>query len=266
MQKLRAEQSYHLPQLSQYIESVRIYRNKHQQNCKELLFEGYPEGVFELIIQSDRSVWQKNCNDSIWRQRDDAFVSGLHQQSFQLKVPPKTEFMSVRFKHGAFKYLFSGRLNDFVNQIVPITDLWSSQGKLLQAKFKKLKSNSQKILALADFIDSEIDVRKHSVIDESVQSILSCHGMIDMTELEKKSHLSTAQFRKRFREEVGLPPKKYAKVIKINAILAQLERKQGKQSLTEIVYDFGYFDQSHFIKDFRAVIGKPPSQFNTAVF
>ena len=58
MQKLKAEQSYHLPQLGQYIDSVNFFSNPHQQDNQDFLFEGCPEGVFELIIQSDSSVWQ----------------------------------------------------------------------------------------------------------------------------------------------------------------------------------------------------------------
>lgn len=263
MQKLTAEQSFKLPSLNQYIESVRVYQNKSHQMFKELFFEGYPEGVFELIIQSDRSVLQKNSNESIWRQREVAFVSGLHQQSFQLKIPPETEFTSVRFKHGAFKYLFSGRLNDFINQTVPIIDLWSSEGKKLQSKFNNASCYQQKVLALADFVETKINSKKHSIIDGCVDAILSNNGVVNLIELERRARLSPAQFRKRFREEVGLPPKKFAKVIRIKSIIDELERSKSQSSLTEVVYNFGYFDQSHFIKDFKSIIGVTPTMFTS---
>ncbi|WP_223789474.1 helix-turn-helix domain-containing protein [Marinicella meishanensis] len=264
MKKLCATQSYQLPALRQYVDSVSFYRNEHHQDSQSLLFEGCPEGVFELIFQSDNSVWQKDRCDGVWRRRDEAFLGGLHQQGYQLKLPPDTEIMSVRFKHGAFKYVFSGRLNDFMNQKVPISELWSRAGVRLQNKLKQCADPLSKLHTIADFLEPKVHVRQHSVIDQSVQAILSCQGMVDMVSLERQSALSTAQFRKRFREEVGLSPKKYAKVIKVNAILSAMERAQGHQKLTDIVYDFGYFDQSHFIKDFKSVVGKTPSKYLSA--
>lgn len=261
MQKLVANKYYQIPQLNQYIESVRVYSNHHYHESEDILFEGYPEGVFELVIQNDQPVWQRNCNDSNWHKLEAAFVCGLHKQSFQLKIPPKSEFTSVRFKHGAFKYLFSGRLNDFINQTVPIVDLWNHEGKVLHDSFKNTLSTKQRLILLADFIDSKISTQKQSIIDGCVKQILNHKGMMDLIQLERSSRLSSAQFRKRFREEVGLPPKKFIKVIKIKSILTQLELYAGKKSLTEIVYDFEYFDQSHFIRDFKSVIGVTPSQF-----
>ncbi|MCB1584035.1 MAG: helix-turn-helix transcriptional regulator [Marinicella sp.] len=261
MQKLYASQSYQLPQLKQYIDSVSFYCNQHHSDSHALLFDGCPEGVFELIFQSDDMVWQKDSCDGIWQQREEAFVGGLHQQSYQLKLPPETEIISVRFKHGAFKYFFSGRLNDFVNQKVPITELWSQAGKQLQMKLKSQVNQIQKLQIIAAFIESQLNTQQHSVIDQSVRSILNCKGMIDMESLERQSFLSTAQFRKRFREEVGLSPKKYAKVIKINAILNELEQQKGQKNLTDLVYAYDYFDQSHFIRDFRSVVGKTPTQY-----
>ncbi len=263
MNKLCATQSYKLPQLKPFIDSVSFYHNEHQSDSKSLLFEGCPEGLFELIFQSDKTVWQKDQKDGVWRQRDEAFLGGLHQQGYQLKLPPNTEIMSVRFNHGAFKYVFSGQLNDFINQKVPITDLWSHSGKQLINKLKRSDNHTDKIKVIASFLESKVNGRKHSVIDQTVLAILNCHGMIDMQALEQQSALSSAQFRKRFREEVGLPPKSFAKVIKMNAIMKQLERQQGKQLLTDVVYDFGYFDQSHFIKDFKSFIGITPTQFRT---
>jgi AraC-like DNA-binding protein len=264
MKKLCATQSYQLPELRQYVDSVSFYRNEHHSDSQSLLFEGCPEGVFELIFQSDNSVWQKDRCDGVWRQRDEAFVGGLHQQGFQLKLPPDTEIMSVRFKHGAFKYVFSGRLNDFMNQKVPITELWSREGVRLQGKLKQCHDPISKLCTIAAFLEPKVHQRKHSVIDQTVHAILTSQGVVDMASLERQSALSTAQFRKRFREEVGLSPKKYAKVIKVNAILTALDAAQTSRKLTDIVYDFGYFDQSHFIKDFKSVVGKTPTQYLSA--
>ena len=95
MNKLCATQSYQLPRLKPFIDSVSFYHNKDQRDSKELLFEGCPEGLFELIFQSNQSVWQKDQNEGVWRKRDEAFLGGLHQQGYQLKLPPDTEINMI---------------------------------------------------------------------------------------------------------------------------------------------------------------------------
>ncbi len=263
MPLLKSSESYHIPQLAQYVESISIYKNYHNNKTENFITEGYPEGVFELIFHIGKPTWQKNLNGSIWVKREDAMVSGLHLQSYQLKIPPSSEIMSVRFNRGAFKFIYPGRLNDFINQNIPLVDLWPIEGKKLIDNLKKYKDYTQRIGVLASFIQSIVTPRNYSVIDRSVQSILTSQGMIKIVNLENQSHLSSAQFRKRFREEVGLPPKQFCKVIKINAILSALKSNQTHKPLTELVYDFDYFDQSHFIKDFKSVVGQTPSQFES---
>jgi AraC-like DNA-binding protein len=264
VKRLSADTTYKLPQLSEYVDSVNFFNNAHHSDSKNILFDASPEGVFELIFQSDDAVWQKDNNEKIWKQREEAFVGGLHQQSYQIKLPPETEIISVRFRPGAFKYVFSGPLNEFVNAKVPVIDLWQSQGLQLKDKLRKLNDHHDKIKVIAAFIAANLNEKKHSVIDDSVNEIICKKGIVDISSLEHDSHLSTAQFRKRFREEVGLSPKKYAKIIKVNAILSELGNFDGGQHLTDLVYAYDYFDQSHFIKDFKSIVGKTPTQYFTA--
>lgn len=260
MKKLNATKSYQLPQLGNVVDRVNFYFNNHQIEDKELLFEACPEGVFELIFQNNLLVWHKNKNEKTWYKRDEAFVGGLHQKSYQIKLPPETEVMSVRFKPGAFKYVFGGRLNDFANERVHVSDLWSRQGLKLHRKLLEKETHQEKIEIIADFIESKINLNKRSAVDEAVKQIINQNGIIDISQLEQNSHLSPAQFRKRFREEVGLPPKKYAKIIRIKSILDDIE-KNDNVPLTDLVYCYEYFDQSHFIKDFKSIIGTSPSKY-----
>ena len=260
MKRYSANSTYQIPQLNAYIDSINFFSNAHQSDTKNILFDAAPEGVFELVFQTNDAVWQKNINDDIWKRRDEAFIGGLHQQGYQIKLLPETEVMSVRFKPGAFKYVFAGRLNDFANQKVPLVDIWQKPGLRLYNQLKNLSRHEDKINLVASFIENRLDINKRSAIDESVQDIVSQKGDIDISSLELQSHLSSAQFRKRFREEVGLSPKKYAKIIRINSILNELFSQQPCD-LIDLVYAHNYFDQSHFIKDFKSIIGKAPTQY-----
>lgn len=260
MKRLSANVEYKLPSLAKYVDSVNFFHNNNPTDSQNLLFDATPEGVFELVFQNNDAVWQKSHQEVHWKRRDEAFVGGLHQQRYLLKLPPDTEIISVRFKPGAFKYVFSGALNEFANEKIPVVDLWQSAGKQLSQKLRRNQTPGEKIELIGGFIIDQLNDGRYSVIDETVRHIMNHRGLVDLPDLEQKSHLSSAQFRKRFREEVGLSPKKYSKIIRINSVISEFYSNQ-QGLLLDLAYAHDYYDQSHFIKEFKSIVGQTPTQY-----
>jgi AraC-like DNA-binding protein len=72
--------------------------------------------------------------------------------------------------------------------------------------------------------------------------------------------LSIRQLQRQFDETTGVSPKTLARTIRFEAIRERL-MFDPNANLTELAYEFGYTDQAHFIKDFRAFTDKTPSEF-----
>ena len=62
----------------------------------------------------------------------------------------------------------------------------------------------------------------------------------------------------RFREAVGLPPKAVGRLLRVEHAA---QRVRAGDDLADIAYGAGYADQAHFSREFRALVGCPPSQF-----
>jgi transcriptional regulator GlxA family with amidase domain len=71
--------------------------------------------------------------------------------------------------------------------------------------------------------------------------------------------LSLRQFQRRFKELSGFPPKLYARIIRFGAAMQRYGN--NFRSLTDIAYECGYYDQSHFIHDFKEFSGYHPKQY-----
>ena len=74
----------------------------------------------------------------------------------------------------------------------------------------------------------------------------------------KSVGLSVRQFERRFAEQVGLPPKPYASIIRFNAAL-QAKTIAPQRLWTAIAHEFGYYDQMHMIRDFERFAGESPA-------
>jgi AraC-like DNA-binding protein len=83
-------------------------------------------------------------------------------------------------------------------------------------------------------------------------------GQVTVSDLAASVELGVRQFERRFKEEIGMPPKLYARVVRFEAALRD-KATSPKRRWTEIAHDLGYFDQMHMVHDFNRLSGASPS-------
>jgi methylphosphotriester-DNA--protein-cysteine methyltransferase len=83
-------------------------------------------------------------------------------------------------------------------------------------------------------------------------------GNIRIRDLAQQLHTSQSPLEKRFRAAVGASPKKFASIVRLKYLLRQ-SPKSG--SLTGLGYEAGFYDQAHFIKEFKAFTGDTPENY-----
>jgi transcriptional regulator GlxA family with amidase domain len=96
------------------------------------------------------------------------------------------------------------------------------------------------------------------VVAEALRLIGQDPGGVRIAKLAKTVALSQDAFEKRFRRVVGMSPKAYASLLHFKRAIEAYP--QARATLTELAFQAGFYDQSHFIRRFQAVTGAPPSQ------
>ena len=246
--------------LHQYIESFNIYHFDENE-----VIQLFPKGVFEIVFQSDARFQHNTSYSSGWETRPENFIGGLHNKSYNVKPNGSKNFcIVVEFKPNTAKYFIPYKLHNFQNNVIDIFEIWKKSAAELTQKIKTEKTDQHKIKLIESFFVDKFIVQKTSKIDHALGLILSSNGFVEVNELARKVGLSSSQFRKRFKEEIGISPSQYCKIIRIKTTLSIFE-EDYKKSLTELTYDLGYFDQAHFIKDFKSVTGSTPKSFRKAI-
>ena len=120
------------------------------------------------------------------------------------------------------------------------------------------------IQLLTHFLLSLFDSKKNELdfsIRQAILYIIENKGQVVIREIAKSEQLNIRTFERRFLKETGIPAKQFARIVQFQTSLKQLYTKDF-QKLSDVVYENGFSDQSHFIRVFKAFTGSTPTSFN----
>jgi AraC-like DNA-binding protein len=189
-----------------------------------------------------------------------AGITGISDSYKVFRDSANTGTVLVFFTETGFTHFASHPANSLFNLSISLDDIFDkNKVKEVKEKLSISIDDRQRIKIVEQFLISQLkDIQADKLIVEAVRLIYQSRGTIRIKELNEKLLISPSPFEKRFRKVVGTTPKKFASIIRFNAVLGNLDKTK---SLTEICYENNFFDQAHFIKDFRQFTGDSPEHF-----
>jgi len=166
----------------------------------------------------------------------------------------------VYFTEIGFTHFSSNPTNELFNLSLSLDDIFD-KNSIAEVEEKLAIANTDKlrIKIVEQFLVSQLkDIQTDKLIVEAVKLIYQSNGTIRIKELNKKLLISQSPFEKRFRKVVGTTAKKFASIVRFNSVLDNMNEAK---TLTEICYENNFFDQAHFIKDFKQFTGDTPENF-----
>ena len=168
---------------------------------------------------------------------------------------------------GAYLYpfaiprLFGFPASDFTNISPDLASVFGREGALLDERMCSATSNELRINIISEFLSRKLNssLRELPGIYRSIHTVLANMGALSVAELADEHNISRRQFERSFKDLAGLSPKLYSRVIRFQA--ATQFKLNGTRDLTEIAYACGFYDQSHFINDFREFSGYTPKEY-----
>jgi len=163
----------------------------------------------------------------------------------------------VRFRPGMSYGFLRLPGTEIADRSVPLSDVWKTAGKDLNARLGGASSAAECIRLIADALRA---LPEHGVVQRVSTAIVARCGQVRVDELASDAGMSARQLRRLFLEQIGLTPKYFSRVIRFRESVSRL----GGTPLgdwTQVALDCGYYDQAHFINEFRELSGYRPSEF-----
>jgi AraC-like DNA-binding protein len=222
--------------------------------CPELCF--HYKGCFEELLPGDKV--------------EKSFRTGIHGQSLGYKRFRIAESFGL---FGAFLYPFAvpallgipaSAIN---NQMVDMPTLLGKTGEILEEKMMLAQNNMERTRILSAFLESklartgecELAGAGSTRIIPAIRQVVAARGRLSIQSLSDQYFLSSRQFTRNFLQYAGFSPKLFSRLLRFESTLEEYGNRN--KSLTEIAYDCGYYDQSHFIHEFKEFSGHHPRHY-----
>ena len=218
-----------------------------------------PDGCMEMIFHYGDLYNQYIDGKAVLQPRSCVFG----QLTEPLKIEPTgvTGIFSVRFHHDGFIPFATIPIKEMDDQAVPLEKLFGNHGRALEKKVLQAPTVRQKIEHVEAFLLERLNAETiDGIVQATVDLLLNVSGKISVNELSRQTNINRRQLERKFSSAIGLSPKQLSKTIRLQTTLKHLLNKEYT-SLTALALESEYYDQAHFIKDFKEFTGFTPKEF-----
>jgi len=217
--------------------------------CMEMIFH-YGD-AYRQYLDAGNSIIQPLC-----------FVFGQLTRPLEIEPTGSTGIFSVRFRPDGFFPFASIPIKEMENSAVPLETVFGPAGREFEQRILAAGSTPERIRAVESFLLSRLtdDAAVDRIVASTVETIMTANGQLTIEELSGRLKINRRQLERRFAAAIGLSPKQLSKTIRLQAAL-KLLLGDTFPSLTAVAHENEYYDQAHFIKDFKELTGVSPKEF-----
>src|SRR5882762_9961200 len=206
---------------------------------------------------SEYPVLPDGCVDIVFSHERSAQVVGTMTHARKFALSAGQFDCGVRFRPGMSYGFIRLPGTEVADRSLPLSEVWGAAGRDLNARLGDGRSAAECIRLIADALRL---VPEFGVVQRVASAIVARCGQVRVDELDFDAGMSARQLRRLFLEQIGLTPKHLSRVIRFRESVSQLgNTKRG--DWTQVALDRGYYDQAHFINEFRELSGYRPSEF-----
>ncbi|WNZ22166.1 AraC family transcriptional regulator [Leptolyngbya sp. NK1-12] len=244
--------------LSQFVEFLWYWEGDKSPSRSCLL----PIGSMELVIDLHEDeiplfdLYSKTqCGST-----KGARICGVHSKGFIIAKDQNCSVMGAHFKPGGSAAFFTIPGGELHNQIISLEELWQGSATELRGRLLEKPTTETRFLVLEQFLLSFMQpLAYHPVVDFALREFERLPTS-PVSTVTSQIGFSTRHFNQLFRDRVGLTPKLYCRVRRLQRVLCLIKGKKQIDWL-DISLTCGYFDQSHLIHDFRTFANCTPTEY-----
>lgn len=227
-----------------------------------------PTGRVDLVIHlaQEQLTRYADAADLHGQRYSPMLVSGAGTRHFVIDTSRPSLVVGVHFHAGGAAALLGLPASELSEQHVALEELWGAAARRLREQLLAAGTPQQRLdrLEAALLARYQPDARPDAAVRHALRSLSYAPGEARIAALQAASGLSAQRFIASFNQQVGLTPKRYARVLRFKRVIERAAASMGAIDWVQLALDAGYHDQPHLVHDFRAFSGLSPTQYQPA--
>lgn len=189
---------------------------------------------------------------------------GLLTRAIEVSFPPGASVFGVTLSPHAARAVLGVPLSHLRDQAVDLTDLCGTEARTLRETLRAAPDRGAREGCIEAFLVRRLAAAQSpdAAVGAAIALIGDHGGQMSMRAVSQRAGISERQLERLFSQHAGISPKHFSRIARLQAALAHLARaKRTPRSWGRVAYDFGFADQSHLIREFRALTGLTPSAY-----
>jgi len=221
-----------------------------------------PDGCIEMAFILGDDI-KRFVTESEFVVQQRAVVIGQITEPFFIQPSGYVNTFAVRFYPYGFANFISTPLQDLANKETPIDKLFEADAanKLEQAIIQAADTK-ERIAIIESFLTHTLKSKStiNTIVKTTIDALEATSGSSPIKAILKNDPSQRRQLERNFSQQIGISPKQLGKIIRLQTALKMLLRNQTDK-LSDIAYESEYYDQAHFIRDFKEFTGTTPADF-----
>ena len=249
--------------LASYVDWFWFYQDLYPAHRREHVL---PDGTFELIIdlrdEPRRTFDRASGRETLFR---NGWLSGAHSRYIVIDALPGSSMIGVHFKPGGASAILGFSADELRDSVVELEDLWGAAAHELREQLLAARGASAKFAILehalaARLARGRVDAAQQRRVFWARDQFIAGADELRIADVVDQLGISHKQFIEQFRRHVGLTPKLFCRIRRFQDVLARINTRKPV-AWADVACACGYFDQAHFVHDFRAFSGLTPTSY-----
>jgi len=246
--------------LKPYVKHYYLFVSAEDSEFEDTVF---PSGDMEMIFNLGDGVWEASLGEKYVRTAK-IELWGQLTQPLAIRSKGKHVMLGVKFFTHSAAYFLNDEIGVFNDLVSDLADILGGPIKMLYAQLLEAKDITKRIDLIETFLIKKlISSEKRSFKIDKVGNILSSlkknPGETSLDRIATTHGITPRYLHKLIYQNTGLSPTAFNKILRFQYSLKLIAKND--QPFTSIAYESGYFDQSHFIRDFKSFTGITPSAY-----
>ncbi|MFT3794119.1 DUF6597 domain-containing transcriptional factor [Flavobacterium sp.] len=220
----------------------------------------FPDGCIELIFNYADPMRIFENDQAVIQPRN--IVHGQLKRFIELESTGRIGLFCARFQAAGFQPFIDFDVSDLTDRSMTIAEIWGKEGTTLESEMQSASNTDQRMVLVEAFLINRLAKSKkiNTEISLCVDDIIASDGLMTIDELSQKYHIGKRHLERKFLSSVGLSQKLFARIVRFNHALQMIANKDFS-TFTHVAHEGGFYDQAHFIRDFKDFTGLNPKQY-----